>query len=36
MGCIAFAYLQHLRFKVAAGRGEKLSAICSTTETDAA
>lgn len=36
MGCIAFAYLQHLRLKVAAVRGEKADAIRPTTTTDPA
>jgi SRSO17 transposase len=36
MSCIAFAYLQHLRLKLVARRGEKAAAICPATETDAA
>jgi SRSO17 transposase len=36
MGCIAFAYLQHLRLALAAGRGEKADGERSTTQTDAA
>lgn len=36
MGCIAFAYLQHLRLKVAAGRGKKADDLCPAPETDAA
>jgi hypothetical protein len=35
MSCIAFAYLQNLRLKVAESRGEKTDAICPATETDA-
>jgi SRSO17 transposase len=35
MGCIAFAYLQHLRLKVAEGWGKKAGAICPTPEADA-
>lgn len=36
MGCIALAYLQHLRLKVAAGRGKKADDLCPAPETDAA
>ena len=35
MRCIAFAYLQNLRPKVAESRREKAGAICPATETDA-
>jgi len=36
IGCIAFAYLQHLRLKVAAAGGGEADAIRPTTTTDAA
>jgi SRSO17 transposase len=36
MGCVAFAYLQYLRLKAAAGREKKAGQLCAAAATNAA